>query len=244
MVRSHFPLQWLNISRITFASPWHVYKHLQMLSISKRHAQLHTFPCLCPSSPFLHTQVRVLKLETASTVSERNQAFLGWVVRKISSGGGRRLFSACTGFSYWLCTSPKGDLPACILSDNHVFGKSKVTLSAGFRHSDPKPNLSWCKPQEAWLHFHGRGPRLALHAVVSCLHGHLQETSVGLAQMVELPCTWGRVHHFCHPIPEPWRSTQSQRPDGYSARWESKEASPWWHLSSDRITSLHPVVLV
>lgn len=115
---------------MTFACAWHVCKHLQMLRVCKRQAQLHTFPCLCPSSLFLHTHVRVLKLETASTVT------------KLSSGGSRRLFSAHTGFSYWLCTSAKGDLPPCILCDSDGFGKSKVTLSSGFStsitHSEPK----------------------------------------------------------------------------------------------------------
>lgn len=53
-----------------------------MLGVCKRHAQLHTSLCLGPSSPFLHTHVRVLKLETASTVSEGNQTFLGCVVKR------------------------------------------------------------------------------------------------------------------------------------------------------------------
>lgn len=154
---------------MTFACAWHVCKHLQMSRVCKRHAQLHTFPCLCPSSAFLHTHIRVLKLETAFRVSEGKQTFLEWVVREKSSSGGRRLFSAYTGFSYWLCTSPKGDLPACTLSDNDVFAKAKLPcplVSVPPLHCEPKPNLSWCKPQEARLHFHGRGPRLALHAVV------------------------------------------------------------------------------
>lgn len=175
MARSHYPLHWLNIySRITFACAWHACKHLQMLRVC-RHARLHTYPCLCPSSPFFLTHVRVLKLETASIVNRGKLTFLGRAVRGGSSHGGRELLSAHTGLSHWLCKSHIGDLPVCILSDDDVPGKSKFTLASSFStsitHNEPKPNLSWWKPQKAWLQCHSRGPKPALHAAVPYLTG-------------------------------------------------------------------------